>query len=91
MLLDEIHQCLEQRPHLGAIDIPELPCLFCLQDFEVREECFSLKSFFHFNQDNSYFSKELMATYHIMLHSDEETCNIILFYKDIKVSLDYTL
>jgi len=56
-----------------------------VEDHGARQEMVQVQNLF---RDNTNFAKELMATYHAILHTDLRSGMLILYYKDIKNSMD---
>lgn len=80
-LIEEINYELARMPLAKKMDPRQLPCRKCNEDFYARQEMWQVLAL---NTDNTNFAKDLMATYHSLLHLDIATGLMILYYKDIK-------
>ena len=73
-LIDRIHYKLARMPNLKQLDPRQLPCVWCTRDLPARLELYQVLC-----KDSTNFSKELVATYHTILHMDIETGENILY------------
>lgn len=80
-LIEKINFEIAKMPNLKQLESRQLPCGICVQDREARKEINQVQS--HLT-DNTAFSRELIATYHAILHTDIQSALLMLYFKDIK-------
>ncbi|CAC5362579.1 unnamed protein product [Mytilus coruscus] len=66
---------------IKMFDPRQMPCKYCVED---RFAMLKMAQVNNVLQDNSSFAKELMATYHTLLHTDISSGLHLLYFKDIK-------
>ncbi|VDI72304.1 Hypothetical predicted protein [Mytilus galloprovincialis] len=68
-------------PSIEMFDPRQMPCKYCVED---RFAMLEMAQVNHVLQDNSSLAKELVATYHTLLHTDISSGLHLLYFKDIK-------
>jgi hypothetical protein len=80
-LISKINYEISRMSNIKIIDPRQLPCQFCVEDHGARQEMVQVQNL---GRNNTNFAKELMATYHAILHTDFRSGMQILYYKDIR-------
>lgn len=82
--LNLINEVLKKM-NANKLDMWLVPCRLCMTDSWTKSE---MRAVMELNEDeNSFFNRELVATYHTLIHSDIHTCQKILHFKDARTVL----
>lgn len=80
-LIEKINFEVAKFPNAKKIDSRQLPCPLCVEDGAARREMDQVQTML---KDNTNFAKELIATYHTILHTDIQSGLLLLYFKDLK-------
>jgi len=64
-LISKINYEISRMPNIKRIDPRQFPCQFGVEDHGARQEMVQVQNVC---RDNTHFAKELMTTYHAILH-----------------------
>jgi len=77
-LISTINFEIARIPNLKELDPRQIPCIYCRHDIFGWNELMQVMSLL---KDNSNFTKDLVATYHTLLHTDTASAE---YFKDTK-------